>query len=435
MNIFLYVGLAVFLACSECLAGSAGQQDEYEGIVAIVNDNIITHKDLEERLELMLLAIGKDGADAGLREQIRKEVLKEMILERLKWTCVQKYAPKGGFVTEKEVEEAFKDVAGRNGKNTDDFTALLSKKGIGKEVLQKHLRIMLSWIAYINLRFGRFVNISEAEMRRTMAQLKERESKELYYVYRMFFPVSDSRDEQAVLAQTNNILQMLAKGVSFSNLARQFSQGPGASKGGEIGWVFQGQLSPEEGEALHRMLIGGHEVVRTSRGYSILHLQNRRSAGAAMTYTTLTLVQVITPIQDPSLPKEAFDQVISSVRAIKQASKGCRDFLQRAADSGFCMIAPPQSTTLEDIAPNIRTMLENIDAGGISNPIMMPGGILTLCVLDKKVNKIPEPTREEILAQKRNEKLSVFADRDLRNLKNKADIDAKGAYSWVLQAL
>jgi hypothetical protein len=43
-------------------------------------------------------------------------------------------------------------------------------------------------------------------------------------------------------------------------------------------------------------------------------------------------------------------------------------------------------------------------------------------MLDRKTQKIPEPTREDIIERKINERLSVFADREMQDLRKKADI-------------
>ncbi|MDR0968199.1 MAG: peptidylprolyl isomerase [Holosporaceae bacterium] len=429
MKKIFYTGLVacsfVLSPCSVCDSDNK-QAQEYDGIVAVVNDDIITASDLEERLRLTLFSSGGEVA-SELKSRILREVLKEMIAEKLKWQCASKYSPKGGWISEEAVKASFDDIAKRNGMTHDEFCNLLKNKKINKDVLLKQIQINLSWIAYVNARFGKFINISQSEMNRTMAEIKEKRDQESYYVRRMFFPVSDPKNESEVLARVNNLYHMLERGADFGNLARQFSQSPEASKGGEMGWVFQGQLSSEENSALGKMQIGKRAIVRTSRGYAILFLQDKKEAGLS-SFTTLKIAQVVIPFRGPNPPKEEVDQLRDFALELKKSSRSCHEFMAKAKESGFCGVSDSASVNLESMAPEFRTALSSLQAGGIGNPIVTPNGLIVICVLDRKTQKIPELTREEVMAQKTNERLSVFADRETRDLGKRAVIAVNEKY-------
>jgi peptidyl-prolyl cis-trans isomerase SurA len=420
---FFCMSLAVMLFLS-CFDGVAMDSErplrEYEGIVAVVNDDIITLQDLEERVRLVLFSVDS-SASPELKAQITREVLKEMIQERLKLQCAKKYSPKEGWVSPEAEKSAFSSIAKRNNMNDDTFCKLLKSKNINKETLLQQIRGNLSWIAYVNARFGRFINISESEINRAVAEFKEKQNKASYYVCRMFFPVSDSGNESAVSSHVNNIMQMLSNGANFNNLARQFSQSADANKGGEIGWVFQGQLSPEENIALQKTPIGGRAVIRNGRGYVILFLRDKKEAGLS-SFTTLRFVQVIVPFRESKLTKEELRHIEDFLIDMKKSSNGCQDFIKRARESGICAVTDPVEMVLEETQPQHRSMLAMLSAGSIGNPMAMPNGVIAICMLDRKTQKIPEPTREDIRAEKINERLSVFADREVQDLRKKADI-------------
>jgi peptidyl-prolyl cis-trans isomerase SurA len=406
------------------------QSKEYDGIVAVVNEDIITSQDLEERVRLMLFSIGED-ASSKLRSQIEREVLKEMIQEYLKWQCAKKFAPREGWVSQEDVKAAFSDVAKRNNLDCDGFCKLLEKKNINKDVLLRQIRVNLEWIAYINARFGKFVNISKSEMMRTMTLIKERENQESYYVHRMFFPVSDAKNDASVLSQVNNITQMLRRGADFSELARQFSRSPDSNKGGEIGWVFQGQLSPEENAELQRMSTGNFSVVRNSRGYVILFLRSKREAGLQK-FTVAKFVQVVVPFHDPNPNREEVESVLNYMNEMRKNSLDCNNFIKCAKDSGFCGVSDSVTIALEEVQQQLRSIIAPLQAGEIGHPIVTPNSIIVICMLDKKTEKIPEPTYNDIMAQKANERLSVFADREMHDLNKKSNIKISDRYGSLL---
>ncbi|MDR2646252.1 MAG: peptidylprolyl isomerase [Holosporaceae bacterium] len=423
MKSFFCMNLAAILSLS-CVSGVATDSErslkKYEGIVAIVNDDIITLQDLEERVRLVLFS-DDSSVSPELRAQITREVLKEMIQEKLKLQCTKKYSPKEGWVSPEMERSAFSSIAKRNNMDDESFCKLLKSKNINKEVLLQQIRGNLSWIAYINARFGRFINISESEINRAVAEFKEKRNKASYYVCRMFFPVSDSRNESVVSSRANNIMQMLSNGANFNNLARQFSQSADANKGGEIGWIFHGQLSPEENAALQKMPVGGRAVIRNSRGYVILFLRDKKEAGSS-SFTTLRFVQVVVPFRESKLTKEELGHIENFLIDMRRNSSGCQDFIKRARESEICAITDPVEIVLEEAQPQFRPMLAALPARSVGNPMAMPNGVVAICMLDRKTQKIPEPTREEIRAEKVNERLSVFADREVQDLRKKADI-------------
>jgi peptidyl-prolyl cis-trans isomerase SurA len=397
---------------------SVGHLREYDGIVAVINEDIITFSDLEDRINMVLFSIG-GSATPELKAKISREVLKEMIHEHLRWQCAKKYEPKEGWVPEDAIKSTFSDIAKRNNMESNAFGELLAKKNIDKNTVLKQIKINLAWIEYIRARFGRFINISDSEINRTMAEVKEKRNRESFYVHRMFFPVSDPANEKSVLSHANNLSQMLARGADFAGIARQFSKSPDSSKGGEIGWVFPGQLSDEEDAALAKMAVGSRSIVRNSRGYVILFLQDKREAGLS-TSTDLKFVQIVAPFSSSNPTNEEVSKLMYYVQDMKKNSTSAHAMIQSAKDSGFCEISEPVTVALEGMQPQFRAMVAEIPSGGIGNPIPTPQGIITICMLDRQTRQIKDPSLDDLKIQKMGERLSVFAERELQYLKKKS---------------
>ena len=58
------------------------------------------------------------------------------------------------------------------------------------------------------------------------------------------------------LGNAQQLLQQLRKGASFPALARQFSEAASAARGGDLGWIQEGQLLEELDAALAQMRLG-----------------------------------------------------------------------------------------------------------------------------------------------------------------------------------
>ncbi|MDR3151746.1 MAG: peptidylprolyl isomerase [Holosporaceae bacterium] len=428
--------VSVFFLRESC-ADNANNNDngvdilEYDGIVAVVNDEIITTLDLNDRIRLVLLFLGQERADAE-KSRIRSEVLAEMIDEKLKEQCLKKFAPKEGWLPERDLNDAINntltDMARQVNKTLPDFVKFLNAHGIEMWTVAYQINIGICWSEYIRARFGKNVNISESELSRLYASMRERFTQESYCVRRMFFPVSKPSEENAVLTKANNLLDILRRGgADFGNLARQFSKSAEARNGGELGWVFREQLSPEEEKVLQTMPIGSYGMAKNRRGYFILFLQDRRESGTK-SITNLKLVQLVVPFPMEHPSGDVVDNVMNFVDGLLKTSRNANELIAHAKESEVAAVSDQMSTVLEGMDPRFRNVLSNVPANGFSRPIRTENGILIICVMDKQVSSLHEPSRSDIKIQKMNEKLAVLAEAEIQGLKKKAVIRIKKKY-------
>jgi parvulin-like peptidyl-prolyl isomerase len=200
-----------------------------------------------------------------------------------------------------------------------------------------------------------------------------------------------------------------------------------------MGWVFKGQLSAEEDEKLARMQPGETAIVRNSRGYVILFLRDKKEAGAKV-FTTVTVVQVALPFGGGTPGKDEIRQLTSYLDNLRRSSPDCRSFIKSVRESGMCAVSEPTTIALESMQPQFRSIVMPLQSGQMSDPIMAPGAVVVFCLLNKKTREIPEPTADDIKIQKMNERLAVFSDRELRDLRKKADIKTYGQYQLEANA-
>jgi peptidyl-prolyl cis-trans isomerase SurA len=87
-------------------------------------------------------------------------------------------------------------------------------------------------------------------------------------------------DEAAIFEVKQTLLDLrrrILDGEKFSTLAVLYSEGPSASKGGEIGFMGKGELDAEYSKAAYSLKAGGvSTIVESSFGYHIIQLIERR---------------------------------------------------------------------------------------------------------------------------------------------------------------
>ena len=80
---------------------------------------------------------------------------------------------------------------------------------------------------------------------------------------------------QHILVSENDdleyIMEELSEGVSFEDLAREYSECPSADKGGHLGWFSSGSMDAEFEKALYHMKKGDVKSgIQTKFGFHII---------------------------------------------------------------------------------------------------------------------------------------------------------------------
>jgi peptidyl-prolyl cis-trans isomerase D len=123
--------------------------------------------------------------------------------------------------------------------------------------------------------------------------------------------------------KAEDILQQLKKGAKFEELAKKYSEDPGSKdKGGDIGWIGQGQTVPEFEKTAFSLSPGQlSDLVKTQYGFHIIKVLEKETAH------TKPFEEVKDSIRTPLLLSEAdkkasdiADQLSAAIRASNKVS-------------------------------------------------------------------------------------------------------------------
>lgn len=85
---------------------------------------------------------------------------------------------------------------------------------------------------------------------------------------------ASEKEVQAQLKKAEDVLKLAKSGKDFAKLAEEYSEGPSAKSGGELGYFQQGQMVKPFDKAVFSMKPGEiSDIVRTSFGYHIIKLE------------------------------------------------------------------------------------------------------------------------------------------------------------------
>lgn len=138
-------------------------------IVVIVNKDVITAGDVDERVRLINLSAGKP-VTTPISDDIRKQIIQGMVEESLQLQAAKSKKIK---VEEADVEKALETLAKDNKMSLEAMVKMLRTNGISKQTMLTRLRAQMAWARFIREMYGPLVHISEQEVDKILSQAKD----------------------------------------------------------------------------------------------------------------------------------------------------------------------------------------------------------------------------------------------------------------------
>lgn len=410
------------------LTGTATAQD-LQRIAAVVNDEVISGFDLEQRLALIVSSTGVDASgEAGKR--LRQQVLRTLIDEKLQLQEAREFDV---IPDPQEVEETIQSVAEQNRMSIDDLGETLRKSGVNLDALRQQIRAEIAWSDLVRRRFMSRIAPGDEQVDAVMARMEANAGRPEYQVSEIFLSVESPDDEEEVRRSAMRLVEQLRRGAAFRGVARQFSQAATAAVGGDLGWVQEGQLSEELDRELARLSIGDiSDPIRTIGGYYILNLQDRRTAtGGGLSGVVMEMRQfmvpytsgILTPIPNPQLSDERVANAVTKATQIATNINSCTDVEALQEEYGREIMADGGSILLAEVPPLFRATAEVAELNVPSEPILSPQGAHVLIVCERSMHESSVPTRDVIEARLNQETLALRARRYLRDLRREAVVE------------
>ncbi|MBP6379619.1 MAG: peptidylprolyl isomerase [Sphingorhabdus sp.] len=239
---------------------------------AIVNGEIITGTEVDERLSLIILA--NDGQLPPEEvARFRSQILTNLIDEALQ---IQEAAANEIEVTDAEVTQYFERVAEQNFKRSvADTDKYLTSKGSSIATLKRQIKAELAWNRLLSRNVRPFINVSDDEVNAIMERINLTKGTTEYRLGEIYLSATSENQEQ-VFANAKKILEQIQQGGSFTAYARQFSEASTAAVGGDLGWVRIEQLPQSLATAASQMSENEIVAVPAPGGISLLLLIDKR---------------------------------------------------------------------------------------------------------------------------------------------------------------
>lgn len=423
MKRVLAIALAATVAASGLVAmaqqtqqaqPAAARGNRIDGVVAVVNDKIISESDVRNRMRWMLLRFPETPSDDIMLE-IQNQAIESLIDEKIQLAEFLKLS-KDDRISQPELDEALNDVARSEFRmNREQFNQMVAEVGLPIQHLRDMEEAQIAWSALIRGRYLKTVRVSELRVDEMLDRIKASLDKPQYRIAEIFLYAPDQTSRQNATTRAQTLIQQVNQGADFQALARQFSAAPSASAGGDLNWLSPGDMRPEIAE----VVLTAPEPpvllppIQSDGGIYVIALTGKREPTEASKAVILDMEQIIARGEGAS----------AKLATLKTTAAGCGDLTKGLEGVTGITRTPMKDVGLMQVSPAYRTPLEGKTAGQSTDIIDLPdGGKMVFYVCNSRSGDADLPSRDEIRDRLFNAELALVAERYLRDLKREATI-------------
>lgn len=418
-----YLKIAALLLLLAGQALGADQRQWLDGIVAVVNDDVITRTELERQLQAVRRQLQQQDTRLPAPQALRPQVLERMILARLQLQL----AEKGGIrIDDATLERTLQNIAAQNRLGLKEFRDVLERDGYDFDSFREDLRRDITINRLRQREVDSRLTVTEQEIDHYLTTLSTQGSADDQYLLgHILVAVPEAATPERIdeaRAKAADLLAQLRAGADFAQLAVSHSSGQQALQGGDLGWRKLGQL-PTLFAGLAPAMKKGQvsEPIRSPSGFHLIMLKDRRAAGEERQLITQTLARHIlvrpnTPGEEPEaqLHLERLRQRIQNGEDFAAIAHAHSEDRASAANGGSLGWVGPGETV-----PEFEGEMQELAPQAISKPFKSRYGWHIVQVLERRQHDNTDEQRRararEAIHQRRVEEESELWLRRLRD--------------------
>jgi peptidyl-prolyl cis-trans isomerase SurA len=409
---------------------------EVDRVVAVVNKDVITLRELERRAQAVAQQLRRQGAELPPQDVLLRQLLERMILDRAQMQLAREY---GLRVDDQQVDRAVMNIAQENGLSVAQLRDQLAASGQSFSYFREEVRGEILRARLREREVDSKVQVSEADIDAFLAaQGPQAPSTAEYLVAHILLRVPEGATPEQIEAQRargEELRRQIEAGENFSRLAAAFSDGPEALNGGLLDWRTPDRLPELFAEAVAPMSVGQTSaLLRSPAGFHLLQLTDRRESGGAgrSSLQTAPVTQtrarhiLIRPNELVS-EDEAFRRLREIRDRIEQGGANFADMARQYSSDGSAGRGGDLGWVYPgDTVPEFERAMNSLSPGEISEPVRTPFGVHLIEVLERRTDEAsPERVRQRAREVLRARRIEERYEDWLRQLRDSTYVEYK----------
>lgn len=277
----LFPMAALSIAGFPGLALSA-QPQPLNRVIASVNNEAITQSQLNRKTSWIAQKMAQNGMPRPSDAELKRQVLEKLIVERVQLDLAKRFKVD---VTDEMLQDTIQNVAKQEGLTVGKLKTAIAEEGLSFKEFEDNIRVELILSRLQQQALADQVTVSDQEIEyflkshpeSTQAQNVE------YHLRHILLPVSEDAPESEQkqrLAEATQLLKRVREGAKFAQLARDYSKGPQALQGGDLGWRAADALPTLFMGPMAGLAVGeAAGPIKNDSGYHLVYLEEKRVGG------------------------------------------------------------------------------------------------------------------------------------------------------------
>jgi len=422
------------------------QQIKVDAILVIVNSDVITKKELDDRVVMIEKRLNQQGIHPP-RAELERQILERMIIESIQ---LQMAKERGLRVDDRQLDAMVAMVAEQNRLSMEEFEKQLQADGISLATFRESIRNDVTRQRLKDLEVIRKIEISDSEVDHLLGiqqtnpiTTEAAESGQEIRLAHILIRIPENASPEQISGRRDraeHVLQLLQSGSNFQQNAATFSDGEEGLNGGDMGWRTLDRLPTLFIEAVSGLKTGEMtSILKSANGFHILKILDRRKTQQA----------AASPAHAPvALPGTGAVQqiharhILIKVNQLVSADEARRKLIElreRLSNNAatFEELARLYSNDTSaskggdlgwiypgDTVPEFEKALMSLQLGEISEPVETQFGFHLIQVVERKTEDA-SMERKRIAAKQalRERKIEEATEEWLRQLRDRAYVD------------
>lgn len=403
-----------------------------DGIVAVVNNEVITRQELVERMRMVEQRMKSQGIALPPPAELQRQLLERMIVDRAQLQLAKEH---GIRVDDTMLDRAIARIAEQNKLTMQQFRVELEREGTPFKRFREEIREEIAMQRLREREVDNKIQITESEVDNYLAAERgSAQAQQEFNVLHILVRIPENATAEQIAERrkrAEEAWQQLQAGGDFAKLAATYSDATDALQGGDLGWRGKERLPQLFLESLANMKQGDiSPIMKSSNGFHILKLAGKRNAslmkaGAPtsiqQTHVRHILIktnQIVSPADAKRKLTELKQRLDNNAAKFEELAKLFSNDLSASKGGDLGWIYPG------DTVPDFERAMDALQPGQVSEPIESPFGFHLIQVLERKRDDVSQERQRQIARQAiRERKLEEATQEWLRQLRDRAYVE------------
>ncbi|CFB61109.1 peptidylprolyl isomerase [Pandoraea apista] len=403
-----------------------------DSIVAVVNDSVITRKELDARIDEAKHQLTLAKRPIPDADMLQRQVLEQMIVTQVQ---LQRAKEDGIVVKDADVEQALQRIAADNRLSVDQYKARLSQAGVPWDAFRKEVREQIILARLRDREVDSQIQVSDSEINTFLAAQRgatATPSSTEYRLSEILVKLPDGATPDQVSAaekKANEALDKAKAGGDFAALAKQYSDASDAADGGDMGFRIPERIPDLYLNQVQKLQPGTvvPQVLRSNNGFHVVKLIEVRKQGGdqGMTVPQIHARHILIRVGDGVSEAQARQKLLDIKAKIESGKGDFADFARQFSVDGSASqggdlgwISPGETV------PAFERAMSELKDGQISDPVRSEYGYHLIQVLGHRESQVSGDQERNLAMQELRGRKSEQQYRDwLQQLRDSAYVD------------